>query len=82
MSLDPQRPGGHTLSPSGIETTPVFRKASASGSAGCVELAPLADGGVAVRDSKNSDGPVLSFTRQEWTAFLDGLRRGEFDDLG
>jgi Domain of unknown function (DUF397) len=58
-----------------------WRKASASGSNGCVEVAPLADGGVAVRDSKNPSGPMLSFTRHEWVSFLDGLDKGEFDHL-
>ena len=58
-----------------------WRKASASANNGCVEVAPLADGGVAVRDSKDTAGPVLSFTRHEWVSFLDGLGRGEFDHL-
>jgi hypothetical protein len=58
-----------------------WRKASASGANGCVELAALADGGVAVRDSKDPQSPVLSFTRREWTAFLDGMGKGEFDHL-
>jgi hypothetical protein len=58
-----------------------WRKAQASASNGCVELAPLPDGGVAVRDSKDTAGPVLSFTRLEWASFLDGLGKGEFDHL-
>jgi hypothetical protein len=58
-----------------------WRKASASGNNGCVEVAPLPDGGVAVRDSKDATGPVLSFTRHEWVSFLDGLDRGEFSHL-
>lgn len=58
-----------------------WQKATASNNGGCVEVAPLPDGGVAVRDSKNQTGPVLSFTRREWTAFLDGMGKGEFDHL-
>ena len=58
-----------------------WRKASASGNNGCVEVAPLTDGGVAVRDSKDPHSPVLAFTRREWTAFLDGMTKGEFDHL-
>lgn len=58
-----------------------WRKAAASGANGCVEVAPLQDGGVAVRDSKDQAGPVLSFTRREWVAFLDGMGKGEFDHL-
>jgi hypothetical protein len=62
-------------------TTLAWRKASASGANGCVEVAPLPGGGVAVRDSKNPASPVLSFSRQEWLSFLDGLDRGEFDHV-
>ncbi len=45
---------------------------------GCVEVA-TADALVGVRDSKHPTGPVLVFTPQEWSAFLAGVRRGEFD---
>nr|WP_245650453.1 DUF397 domain-containing protein [Nocardia harenae] len=38
------------------------------------------DGGrTAVRDSKNPAGPVLDFTPSEWTAFVAGVRAGEFN---
>lgn len=58
-----------------------WRKATASGGGGCVEVAPLPDGGVAVRDSKDQSGPVLTFNRREWVSFLDGMAKGEFDYL-
>jgi len=45
----------------------------------CVEVALRPDGGVAVRDSKDRGGPTLGFTAAEWTAFLAGVRAGEFD---
>lgn len=48
----------------------------------CVEVAGLPDGGIGVRDSKNTEGPVLRFTSDEWTAFLGGVRNGEFDRFG
>jgi hypothetical protein len=58
-----------------------WRKASASaGNGQCVEAATLADG-VAVRDSKDPLGPILRFTAQEWTAFIQGAKAGEFDNL-
>jgi hypothetical protein len=44
----------------------------------CVEVAFVA-GAVAVRDSKQPDGPVLVFTAEEWDAFVDGAKDGEFD---
>ncbi|MCC5577269.1 DUF397 domain-containing protein [Microtetraspora sp. AC03309] len=33
----------------------------------------------AVRDSKDRNGPVLTFTPSEWSAFIGGVRDGEFD---
>jgi hypothetical protein len=48
----------------------------------CVEVANLPTGEIAVRDSKDSEGPVLRFTPDEWHAFLGGVRNGEFDSLG
>lgn len=34
---------------------------------------------IAVRDSKNPDGPALIFTVAEWDAFVGGAKDGEFD---
>ncbi|MFE3451333.1 DUF397 domain-containing protein [Nonomuraea sp. NPDC059194] len=64
-----------------IETTRAdWRKSRfCNGAAACVEFAQLADGNVALRDSKDEDGPVLVFTQDEWTAFTAGVRDGEFD---
>lgn len=45
---------------------------------GCVEVARLTDGGVAVRDSKDPSRPALLFTAEEWTAFVSGVHAGEF----
>jgi hypothetical protein len=56
-----------------------WRKAAASGNGACVEVAQVATGGVAVRDSKDPDGPILRYTDVEWRAFLHGARNGEFD---
>ncbi|GAA3662229.1 hypothetical protein GCM10022224_027500 [Nonomuraea antimicrobica] len=60
--------------------TAAWRKSTfCNGAATCVEVAPLADGNVALRDSKVQDGPVLVFTPEEWAAFTAGVRSGEFD---
>lgn len=56
----------------------VWRKSTASGSGDCVEVAFAADA-VYVRCSKKPSGPHLTFSYSEWTAFLTGARRGEFD---
>jgi len=67
-------------------TTPSFtgwRKATAStGNGQCLELLVMPDKGVAVRDSKDPDGPVLQFTAGEFRAFVEGCKAGEFDELG
>lgn len=61
----------------------VWRKSIRSNNGGnCVEVADnLAHDLdiVLVRDSKDRTGPVLSFTRAEWSAFLHGVVDGEFD---
>jgi Domain of unknown function (DUF397) len=60
-----------------------WTKSSLSFSNGnCVEVANLSGGGIGVRDSKDSEGPVLRFTSGEWHAFLGGVRNGEFDSFG
>jgi hypothetical protein len=45
----------------------------------CVEIACLANDFIGVRDSKDTAGPVLRFTPDEWHAFLGGGKTGEFD---
>jgi len=44
----------------------------------CVEVARNLPGVVAVRDSKDPDGPSLVVRAGEWRAFIDGVRRGGF----
>lgn len=57
-----------------------WRKSTRSGPNcdNCVEVANLGDR-IAVRDSKDPDGPVLVFTPAEWDAFIGGAKDGEFD---
>ena len=57
-----------------------WQSASDCVSGDCVE-ASLRDGMVRVRDSKDPDGPMLTFTPAEWEAFLAGAKAGEFDLL-
>ena len=53
-----------------------WRKSSYSGNGGgnCVEVARNLPGGVAVRDSKNPDGPVLIVSKDKWARFITHLR--------
>ena len=56
----------------------VWAKSSRSGTNGnCVEVAFLSEDRVALRDSKDPEGPVLRFNRGEWLAFVDGVADGE-----
>jgi Domain of unknown function (DUF397) len=57
-------------------------KASRSGARhDCVELAAMAGGGLAIRDSKNPDGPRLRFGPAAAGEFLTAAKNGEFDAL-
>jgi hypothetical protein len=59
-----------------------WRKSAHSNPNGaCVELAPVADGRVAMRNSRQPDGTVLIHGAAEFRAFLAGARDGEFDYL-
>ncbi|HEY3733668.1 MAG TPA: DUF397 domain-containing protein [Streptosporangiaceae bacterium] len=57
-------------------------KSSASSAGGCVEVAHLPDGGVAVRDTKDRGKAPHVYTRHEWQCFLAGAKNGEFDPPG
>ncbi|WP_229348115.1 DUF397 domain-containing protein [Streptomyces sp. UNOB3_S3] len=51
------------------------------GQGNCVELAKLAGGAVAVRNSRHPEGPALVYTREEMEAFLTGAKNSEFDHM-
>jgi hypothetical protein len=51
---------------------------SGGASSGCVEVAPLPDGGVAVRDTKDRSRAPHRHTASAWQAFIAGVRAGEF----
>jgi Domain of unknown function (DUF397) len=75
-----------TLTPDGSEGRPGPKshwiKSSLSfANSNCVEVADLPGGHIGVRDSKDTEGPVLRFTPGEWQAFLGGVQNGEFDDF-
>jgi Domain of unknown function (DUF397) len=65
-------------------TGAAWTKSSHSGPTGgnCVEVAFLPAGDVAMRNSRQPDGPALVFTPAEWDAFISGARDGEFGAPG
>ena len=53
----------------------VWRKSARSNNGGaCVEVATNLPGIVAVRDSKDPDGPALTFSTDDWRAFVRRLK--------
>jgi hypothetical protein len=76
--MNPAKPEKITLSEA-ERTGLTWLKAQYSGHNGaCVEIASVADR-IAIRDSKDPDGPILVYTPTEFKAFLHGARNGEFD---
>jgi hypothetical protein len=59
----------------------VWRKSSFSNGNGgnCVEVARNLPGIVAVRDSKNPQGPALVLGPAQWDALTGRIKAGEFD---
>jgi hypothetical protein len=52
---------------------------SGGASSGCVEVAPLPHGGIAVRDTKDRSRPLHLHSAAAWSTFLAGIRSGEFN---
>lgn len=58
-----------------------WRKSSYSGGNGgtCVEVARNIPNVVAIRDSKNPDGPALVFSAADWQGFMASIKTGRLD---
>jgi hypothetical protein len=66
---------------SSTEVVTTFKKSSFSGSGSaneCVEVAETADGGRAVRDSRNPAGGTQFYSASAWGAFVRAVKAGEF----
>ncbi|GAA1870859.1 hypothetical protein GCM10009836_59420 [Pseudonocardia ailaonensis] len=60
------------------EPGPVYVRSSACSMGSCVEVTRTSDGMIRIRNSTEPD-QSLRFSREEWSAFLVGVRGGEFD---
>ena len=56
-----------------------FKISSFCNLGGCVEVGVAPDGRVLVRASTDAEKLSLTFTRDEWVAFIKGAKAGEFD---
>jgi Domain of unknown function (DUF397) len=58
----------------------VWHRSSYSGTQGnCVEVTVDLPGVIAVRDSKDPEGPKLIIRRDQWVRFISRVRTGEFE---
>jgi hypothetical protein len=77
--------GKPTVEELGIDVSKQEWRRSGDGD-GSIEIAmvpdPMGAGGewVLMRVAGDDEGRVLVYDRHEWECFLDGVRKGEFDD--
>jgi hypothetical protein len=57
-----------------------WRTATRSQGGNCVQVART-ENLIAVRNSRRPDAEIIMYTKPEFEAFLDGAKKGEFDDL-
>jgi hypothetical protein len=69
------------MSASGLPQARWRKSARSSAQGNCVETARLPGDEVAVRNSRDPQGPALIFRDAEVRAFLLGVKDGDFDDL-
>ena len=55
-----------------------WRTSSRSQNTNCVEIGEMGRA-IAMRDSKDRQGPVLIFARERWSDFVASAKAGEFD---
>ncbi|GAA2037009.1 DUF397 domain-containing protein [Catenulispora yoronensis] len=66
---------------SNLSTAEWVKARASTGNGACVEATSVRAGEICVRNSRDPEGPVLRFTKAEWTAFVSGVKDGEFDAI-
>lgn len=62
-----------------LSTAPWRKSSYSNGNGGeCVEIADGVPGLMPVRDSKDPEGPALLFPVGAWSAFIAGVKAGDF----
>jgi hypothetical protein len=56
-----------------------FKAIASSANGGCLEVAFLSSGRVAIRDNEDLANPPLMVSGHVWQCWLDGAKKGEFD---
>jgi hypothetical protein len=57
-----------------------FKSRRSSGNGACVEVAHVPTGEIAMRDSKDREGPVIYFSAPAWRYFVAGVKSEDFGD--
>jgi Domain of unknown function (DUF397) len=58
--------------------SPRFRRSSFCNASGCVEVAVPDPGQILVRGTGDPNRVPLAFTAGQWSAFVEGVKNGEF----
>jgi hypothetical protein len=69
------------MAASDLTTTRWYKSPASSPQGNCVELAHLPGEQIAMRNSRDPDGPALIFTKAELKDLIDTLKSGAFDHL-
>ena len=57
---------------------PAWSRAKRCGNNACIEVAKAGDDRYLIRDSTRPEAAPLEVTKAEWTAFVQGVRDGDF----
>jgi predicted secreted Zn-dependent protease len=68
--------GRQPVTPGGLD----WRVALGCNGGACIQVAARGNQ-IVIGDSKNPSGPVLTYSRDEWHAFVGGILQGDFDGL-